>query len=153
MEVEISITEDKWLESTSPHRLVSEAIAGTKKFVQELDDDLEVSLLFCNDEFMRILNAQWRGIDKATNVLSFPASEQPDSDGMKILGDIAIAFETCEREAQDARIPFPHHVIHLIVHGMLHLLKYDHETEEEAEIMEEMERQILQGLKLHDPYG
>jgi probable rRNA maturation factor len=99
---------------------------------------------------MKELNGRWRGQDKPTNVLSFPSGAAlPDA---TTLGDIAIAFETMAREAQEEGKPVAAHFTHLTVHGLLHLLGYDHETENEAEEMEEIERLILADLGVADPY-
>jgi probable rRNA maturation factor len=106
----------------------------------------EVSVRFTDDGELRGLNAQWRGIDKPTNVLSFPAASQG-------LGDIALAFETVQREAEHAGKPPLSHASHLVVHGILHLLGYDHEDDDEAKVMEDRERVILAGLGIPDPYA
>src|SRR5438046_3160548 len=105
----------------------------------------------------RTLNHNWRGIDKATNVLSFPALQPtgptgPD-DAPRMLGDIAIAYQTTRREADEEQKPFDHHLSHLAVHGFLHLIGYDHETDGEAEAMESLEREILAQLGIPDPYA
>ena len=111
--------------------------------------DAELAVLLTDDAAVQRLNATWRGLDKPTNVLSFPAAEAPDS---QHLGDIAIAFETTAREAKDEGKPLAHHVAHLAVHGFLHLVGYDHESEAEAETMEQLERDILARLNVPDPY-
>ncbi len=102
----------------------------------------ELSVLLTDDAEIRTLNAQWRQQDKPTNVLSFPA---PAAGNMqpKLLGDIVIAYETTAREAETEHKPFEHHLSHLAVHGFLHLLGYDHESDDEAETMERLEREIL----------
>jgi probable rRNA maturation factor len=105
-----------------------------------------VALMLADDETLRDLNARWRGQDKPTNVLSFPA---PDGFG---LGDIALAFETVAAEAQAQGKTLAAHTSHLIVHGFLHLLGYDHEDEGEAIEMEARERAILATLGVADPY-
>lgn len=114
----------------------------------------EVSLLFTDDAHIQVLNRDFRGKDKPTNVLSFPAASGvfPD-DATKVLGDIVIARETVEREAEEEGKSFDHHLTHLLVHGFLHLLGYDHESDDEAEEMEAMERLILAGLEISDPYA
>ena len=94
------------------------------------------------------LNSNWRGIDKPTNVLSFPALQptgdsRADDDAPRMLGDIAIAYETTRREADDEQKPFDHHLSHLAIHGFLHLIGYDHEKDEDAETMEALETEIL----------
>jgi probable rRNA maturation factor len=113
-----------------------------------------VAVLLTDDAAMRRLNAQWRDIDKPTNVLSFPAAPQlaATEDEAKPLGDIAIACETTAREARDEHKHFAHHLAHLAVHGFLHLLGYDHESEAQAETMERLERDILQRFGVPDPY-
>jgi len=98
------------------------------------------------------LNRRWRGVDKPTNVLSFPAAAAP-STAPRYLGDIAISYETTIREAQAQARPFAHHLAHLAVHGFLHLLGYDHQSDAAAEEMEDLERKILARLGMPDPYG
>ena len=108
--------------------------------------------MLTDDEAMRQMNAQWRGIDKATNVLSFPAGESP-SDAEQHLGDIAIAYQTVAAESAAENKAFSDHLAHLAVHGYLHLVGFDHETDAEAFSMEHLETQILSGLGIADPYA
>ena len=114
--------------------------------------DAELSVLLTDDAEIRTLNARWRQQDKPTNVLSFPA---PDTGNVqpKLLGDIVIAYETTAREAEIEHKPFEHHLSHLTVHGFLHLLGYDHESDDEAEMMENLEREVLGRLNIADPYA
>lgn len=113
----------------------------------------ELSIVLCDDAAIRAINAQWRNQDKPTNVLSFPAFEiMPGDKPGPMLGDIIIARETVEREALEEQKSFEQHLHHMIVHGALHLLGYDHEDEEEAEQMEALERKILHALAIPDPY-
>jgi probable rRNA maturation factor len=116
--------------------------------------DSEVSLLFTSDEEVRSLNAAWRGKDKATNVLSFPMAEGAEEiAGAQLLGDIVLAFGVCAREAAEKKVALETHAAHLVVHGTLHLLGYDHETSDAgAEEMEQVERQALASLGIADPY-
>jgi probable rRNA maturation factor len=114
--------------------------------------DAEVSVLFADDAFVQGLNARWRGQDKPTNVLSFPAAA-PATPGQRALGDIVLAYETVAREAHEAGKPFDHHAAHLLVHGLLHLLGYDHETDADATVMEAREVHILETLDIPDPYA
>jgi probable rRNA maturation factor len=117
------------------------------------DDERSVNVLFTNDAEMRLLNRDFRGKDAATNVLSFPAAAMTTPDGSAVhLGDIALALETIEREAKEQEKPLLHHVSHLIVHGTLHLLGYDHDSDEAANAMEQRERGILAALGIPDPY-
>ena len=119
------------------------------------DGDAEVGVLFADDAFVRDLNARWRGQDKPTNVLSFPAAApavtKPAVQGPRALGDIVLAFETVDREAREAGKKFDHHAAHLLVHGFLHLLGYDHETDADATVMEAREVRILESLDIPDP--
>jgi probable rRNA maturation factor len=112
----------------------------------------EMSLVLSDDAGIRVLNARWRGRDAATNVLSFPAGGHDVAGAPRLLGDIVLAFETISREASAQRKPLAHHVRHLIVHGVLHLLGHDHERAREAERMESLERRILAGFGIPDPY-
>lgn len=112
----------------------------------------EVSLLLTDDEEIRTLNATWRMNDKPTNVLSFPMDDAQQGTSARHLGDIVLAFDTVSREAEDKRMPVSQHATHLVVHGLLHLLGYDHETTDEAERMEALEARILATFGLPDPY-
>lgn len=120
---------------------------------------IEISLRLTSDAEVRALNWQYRRQDKPTNVLSFPMV-QPDlietlantDDGEVLLGDIVLAFETCEREAKERSVSLEDHATHLIVHGVLHLLGYDHMNDAEAEAMEAIEHGVMAALGLHDPY-
>jgi probable rRNA maturation factor len=115
----------------------------------------EISIVLSDDEHLRELNKHHRGMDKPTNVLSFPAARTKTPAGaQRMLGDIVIAFGTVEREATEEAKSLENHLSHLVVHGVLHLLGYDHEgDEEEAELMEARERQILAKLGIPDPYA
>ena len=108
-----------------------------------------VTLLLTDDATVQDLNARFRGKDAATNVLSFPAPPNPE----RHLGDVALAYGLCVREAAEQGTPLAHHLQHLVAHGVLHLLGYDHMTDEEAEAMEGLERVVLAGLGVPDPYA
>ncbi len=121
---------------------------------------IEISVRLTSDEEVHALNRQYRQKDRPTNVLSFPMV-QPDlidtisqnsDDGEVLLGDIVLAHGVCVAEAAERGIPVEAHATHLMVHGVLHLLGYDHMTDEEAETMEDIERQALHGLGIADPY-
>lgn len=111
---------------------------------------VEVAILLTDNSAIRLLNRQWRGIDAATNVLSFP-SGNPSGHG-PFIGDIVLAQQTIAREANAEHKPFAHHLAHLGVHGFLHLLGYDHENLKDAAVMERLERRILRRLAIPDPY-
>lgn len=112
----------------------------------------EVSVVLTDDEEQHELNKQWRGIDKSTNVLSFPQLE-PFTPLEGLVGDIILAEETVRREAGEMGVTFEAHFTHLVVHGFLHLLGYDHIEDDEALQMEGLETQILAGLGIADPYA
>jgi probable rRNA maturation factor len=112
----------------------------------------ELSIVLMDDAAQQVLNQQWRGIDKPTNVLSFPQIE-PFSPVLGLLGDITLARETLEREAVELGKSFTDHFTHLVVHGFLHILGYDHIDESEALVMEGLETQILATLGIDDPYN
>ena len=114
--------------------------------------DLEALVRRCGDEGVKGLNHQFRDKDAPTNVLSFPAGAQAPG-GPRLLGDIAVAFETASREAGEEGKPLEAHVAHLLVHGVLHLLDHDHDTDEAAGAMEALETRILAGLGIADPYA
>ena len=114
-----------------------------------------VSILFTDDSHMQALNRHWRGRDKPTNVLSFPADfpALPEGDAaQQPLGDIVLAYETCLAEAKIRQIPFENHLAHLILHGIMHLFGFDHQNEAEAIIMEDIERRCLAAMAIPDPY-
>ncbi len=113
---------------------------------EEVAKDAEVSVLFTDDDQVRQLNRDHRGKDKPTNVLSFETGDPV------LLGDIVLAFETVEREAEEQDKTFRAHTTHLLVHGALHLMGHDHENDTEADEMEDKERRILSGLGISDPY-
>ena len=120
---------------------------------------VELSVRLTSDEQVRALNAQWRGKDKATNVLSFPLAEEeelddPAADGPELmLGDIVLARGVCLSEAADKQVTVEQHASHLLVHGTLHLLGYDHHDDEEAADMEAREVRALAQLGIPDPYA
>lgn len=160
MELEIDV-EAPWPAKPDWEALAQHAALATAQVATELAHArLAASVLFTCDEDIRALNAEWRGKDKPTNVLSFPMLERSDlidlapSGPPELLGDIALAYETCAREAEEKGIAVEHHAAHLIVHGLLHLAGYDHETGEgEAEAMEALETKALAVMGLADPYG
>ena len=131
-------------------RAIGVSVAATGAPVLE---GAEVSLQLADDAQVRALNGRWRGFDKATNVLSFPAASPSRLAESPTLGDIALAFETLAREAGESGVPLADHYRHLVAHGFLHLIGYDHQTDEEAERMEALERRVLTRLGVADPYA
>lgn len=147
--IEIAVESARWAHRPSAARLIRRAIAEAAPAPLRT---AELSVVLTHDRAIRVLNRQWRGQDKPTNVLSFPALG-PVPGGPRLLGDIVIAYETTAREAVDQDKPFDHHLVHLAVHGFLHLLGYDHESDSDAEKMERRERRILGRLGIPDPYA
>lgn len=125
-------------------RAAAEAVLREERLL-----DRSLVLLLTDDLAVQALNARFRGKDKPTNVLSFPAAPNPEQH----LGDVALAYETCAREAAEQGKPLAHHLQHLVAHGVLHLLGYDHMTDEEASEMEGLERVVLATLGIPDPYA
>jgi probable rRNA maturation factor len=111
----------------------------------------EISVTFCDDAAIRALNARWRGKDQPTNVLSFPTPGALDA--KPLLGDVIVAYETVAREAAEQGKTLRDHAAHMVVHGFLHLIGYDHETAAEAEGMEALERGVAAALGFPDPYA
>ena len=149
MNLEISVDDRDWTAVPNLRKLARRAISAAIH-----DNKVSLSLLFTSDAKILAINRQWRGKAAATNVLSFPVSaDTPVPAGEpRPLGDIALAFGVISREAEEQKKPIAHHVTHLIVHGALHLLGYDHETDSEAEAMEAREIMILAGLGIENPY-
>lgn len=138
-----------WSSLADAQALLARAAEAVAQAV-DVDPGATATVVLTDDAEVRRLNAQWRNKDKPTNVLSFPAPEQP---GANFLGDVILAAETVMAEARDGDMPLDHHVTHLVVHGLLHLLGFDHETDAEAEEMESLETEILAGLGVPDPYA
>ena len=127
--------------------------AARAAVVDRAGDPGEISVVLADDPRVRALNREYRGQDKPTNVLSFPNMEGPPAaGGVRLLGDVVLARETLQREAREQHKSLDDHLAHLVVHGVLHLLGYDHEDAAEASEMEACERRILAGLGIADPY-
>jgi probable rRNA maturation factor len=160
LELEIAIEAD-WPSPPDWEATAERALAALAQVAPELANPrLSASLLFADDAEVHALNREWRGKDKPTNVLSFPMLERdkllelaPEGPP-ELLGDIALALETCAREAADKDVPLEHHATHLIVHGLLHLAGHDHvHSDAEAAAMEALEIKALALMGIEDPYG
>ena len=150
----IDIADDAWASVADIERLTERTIRAALAHV-EADQNVEISVLFASDGEAARLNAEWRGKDYAPNILSFPAPEtqnMPDGEP-KPLGDLILAAGTVAREAEEQGKTLTSHLTHLIVHGTLHLVGFDHIEENEARHMEETEIAILAGLGVPDPYN
>jgi probable rRNA maturation factor len=169
---EVLVVADRWRAEPDAETVIHRAIAAAAETIHAAPagaglgeaglgranvGDAELAVMLTDDAGIRTLNRNWRGIDKPTNVLSFPALQPTGSggpdDAPRMLGDIAIAYETTRREADDEQKPFDHHLSHLAIHGFLHLIGYDHETDRDAEAMEGLEQEILAQLGIPDPYA
>jgi len=157
--VELIVESGDWREDALEH-LASTAFAATLAHLGLTPDDWEIAILAADDGRLAALNADFRGKPQPTNVLSWPSEERgaateggaPEPPTDPELGDIAIAYQTCAREAAEQGKPFDAHVTHLIVHATLHLLGYDHQRDGDATVMERLEVEILGKLGLPDPY-
>jgi probable rRNA maturation factor len=148
---EVLVVADCWQTEPDAEAVIHRAIEAAAEFAEADVGEAELAVMLTDDSGIRTLNSNWRGIDKPTNVLSFPALQAP-AGAPRMLGDIAIAFETTRKEADEEQKPFDHHLSHLAVHGFLHLIGYDHENDDDAEAMEGLETEILAQLGIPDPY-
>jgi probable rRNA maturation factor len=148
MRLQIRVDDPAWASVPDLRKLARAAIRASLE-----TKDASLSVLFTDDAAMRTLNARWRGQDKPTNVLSFPAAPSPQMPGEpRELGDIALAYGVVAAEAAAQGKPIHHHTAHLLVHGVLHLLGYDHETDQDAHAMEAREIAILKSFGIDNPY-
>ena len=157
LSIDLAVEHDAWTEHLARtiggiddvEALVGRAVSAALDQVTAVPDGAELSVVLCDDAFIRGLNAQWRGKDKATNVLSFPA---PAAMRAQTLGDIVVAYETSAREAGECGMSLAAYLAHLIVHGVFHLFGLDHEDDAQAERMEALESQALAKLGIASPY-
>ena len=155
--VDLVIEDERWLDA-GLESLADRAAVATVRHLGI--DGVEIVVMGCDDARIAALNEHFRGKGKPTNVLSWPSvehaphppGERPQPPETPELGDIAISFDTCEREAAAQGKPLADHVTHLLVHAILHLAGYDHEADADAETMEDAERSILAHLGIPDPY-
>ncbi len=144
--IDVIVGSDQWRDAGKLRVAVRRAVARAAATLST--KGTELAIVLTDDSTIRALNRDWRGVDKATNVLAFPTK----SAAAGHLGDIVLAFETIAREARAERKPLAHHLAHLAVHGFLHLVGYDHERSNDALAMERTERKILKELAIPDPY-
>jgi len=146
-DIDIAIGHAPWSEAVPNIEVLTVVAVQSVLSLLETPKTGELSLAFINDSEIHTLNRDYRGMDKATNVLSFP-----DNGPAPLLGDIVLAFETVQREANEKSVALEDHLSHLIMHGFLHLQGYDHETEAEATQMEALEIKALEALNIDNPY-
>ncbi len=149
MTVDVEVEDPAWTEALPDAQAVVARAALAALSSTGASGDEEVTVLLADDETVRGLNARFRGKDSATNVLSFPAP----AFARPHLGDLALACGVCKAEASAQGKSLADHLSHLTVHGVLHLLGWDHEADAQAEAMEAMERRILHQLGVRDPYA
>lgn len=163
--IEVAVqSEPAWQDGTDWERLATEAVTAALRVTTHGElltaaYTAEISVRLADDDEVRTLNRQYRQKDRPTNVLSFPMVQDDlldaldnSDDGEVLLGDIILARGVCEREAVEKSVTTAEHATHLIVHGTLHLVGYDHIADDEAEAMEDLERAALAGLGIKDPY-
>ncbi|MGO9359418.1 MAG: rRNA maturation RNase YbeY [Xanthobacteraceae bacterium] len=146
--IDVLVESDLWKGSDDAEPAVRRAIAKAAATLST--PEAELAIVLTDDSAIRLLNRTWRGVDKATNVLSFPTGNTGGDP--PLIGDVVLAYQTIAAEARAEGKPFAHHVAHLAVHGFLHLLGYDHERKKDAESMERIECDILRRLGIPDPY-
>ncbi len=156
-EIDISVQDERWCVAIPEiETLTRDAISKVLKQSEYADKSLEVSIVLANDGFVQELNKTYRYKDKPTNVLSFPQTEAGGINEQLIplvnLGDIIIAYETILKESEEQRKTIAGHYTHMLVHGGLHLLHYDHQTDDEAQVMEALEIEILNMMDIKNPY-
>jgi len=158
--VDCMVEDTRWGDIDALARLATDAVLAHLGITAS---EFEISVLACDDARIAVLNEDFRGLPRPTNVLSWPSQERaaatdgdmpqaPEIGPDNELGDIAIAYETCQHEAANAGKPLRDHTLHLLVHGSLHLLGFDHERDRDATLMERLETEILGKLGIQDPY-
>jgi probable rRNA maturation factor len=162
LKIDVLVKSEHWTEARMASAIVRRAVRQAATALSR--HPAELAIVLTDDAAMRSLNRDWRGVDAPTNVLSFAAGNTGDRTGKRrgnahrhqvhnYLGDIVLAYQTIKREARHQDKPFNDHLTHLAVHGFLHLVGYDHQSEAQAHRMENAERSILRGLAVPDPYG
>ncbi|MCF6325914.1 MAG: rRNA maturation RNase YbeY [Devosiaceae bacterium] len=156
LEIDLLIKDQRWLKKMSEagfNKLIRKSVLSSLEIADPaIGGPGEICIVLSNDAHVQELNKQWRQIDRPTNVLSFPQIE-PFAPFEGMLGDIILSLETLEIEAKNNQIAFGDHLTHLVVHGFVHILGYDHQNDKEADEMESMEIKILSNLKIANPYA
>jgi len=154
VDIDVIRDADGWPPEAVLVRICDQAVAAAcSQGEVVLADGCELAILFADDERVCDLNSEFRSKDQPTNVLSFPSIGDGVRGEPTHLGDIVLAYETVAREAEESGKPFDHHLAHLVMHGFLHVLGYDHEDEAEARVMEALETRALASLGIADPYA
>ncbi|MDA0653833.1 MAG: rRNA maturation RNase YbeY [Proteobacteria bacterium] len=159
--VELVAPNDQWMVAIDDlSQLVTRTVRAAVEAANRVHGACEVCVVLSDDRELKILNQEYRNIDKPTNVLSFPGEPLDEDEGAyeiggrpRVLGDIVIAYETMVRESEAASIPLPDHLAHILIHGVLHLCRFDHEIDDDAAKMEALEAAVLRELGIADPYA
>lgn len=159
-DIDVSISEPEWtLSFLDVEKVAAEAMDLSLRMAQMPEQvrarQIEVSIVLANDDLIQILNREYRGKDAPTNVLTFASLDADGpiaADAPYPIGDVILSYQTIDREAREQGKFFKEHFIHMVVHGTLHLLGYDHETEDEANVMESLEIRILEKMNIQNPY-
>lgn len=151
--IDLVIEDPRWAETIPDLEALAERGVAAAFADANFGEAVSLCVMLADDARIQVLNRDFRGMDKPTNVLSFPAEDTPLPPGeLRVLGDIALAYDTLLREVNDANKTFRNHFLHLIVHASLHLIGYTHEIDEDAERMEALEIAALRGLDVPNPY-
>ncbi len=159
-DIDVNVSEPEWISSfLDVEKVAAEAMELSLKMAQLprqiKDKEIEVSIVLANDDLIQVLNREYRDKDSPTNVLTFASldSDGPiPADAAYPIGDVILSYQTIDREAREQGKFFKDHFIHMVVHGTLHLLGYDHQTEDEANNMESLEIRILEKMNIQNPY-
>ena len=159
-DIDVSISEPEWISSfLDVEKLAAEAMELALKMAQMPSQikgrEIELSIVLANDDLIQILNREYREKDSPTNVLTFASLDSKDpvpADVPYPVGDVILSYQTIDREAREQGKFFRDHFLHMVVHGTLHLLGYDHETEDDANNMESLEIRILEKMNIQNPY-
>ncbi|MGO1119425.1 rRNA maturation RNase YbeY [Rhodovibrionaceae bacterium A322] len=151
--IDVAVAEGAWEDGLPQAQELARDVAAQVLDGFDEGDAFEVSLVLADDALLQQLNRDYRQKDKPTNVLSFPADTPSPEGEPELLGDVILSYSTCRREAEEQGKTLQDHFTHLLVHGLLHLLGFDHEADAEAEEMEALEREILADLGIADPYN
>lgn len=162
VKVDVLAPAEQWIQAIEDiSQLVTKTVEAAVKISQKINQNCEVCVVLSDDFELQVLNKEYRGIDSPTNVLSFPSDSIDKEDNESaynfsgkplMLGDIVIAYETMQKESLNSDTPLADHLAHILIHGVLHLCKFDHENDKDAQIMESMEIAILKELGVKNPY-
>lgn len=155
LDVTVTLQDTRWKAALKPYCKTVEDVCESALLRTPLakkKTPIDMAVVLTDDKTIRLLNRDYRGMDKPTNVLSFPSGEAPPKKGVYALGDVILSYDTLEREAKAQGKPLRQHAVHLLVHGTLHLLGFDHDNDKTAARMERLEIKILHEMGIRNPY-